>query len=43
MVEGMQENFNKGELRFPRNAAKEAAEIEVASDSTRGKILCAEI
>jgi len=43
MVEGMQVKFGKGELRIPRNAAKGAAEIEVARDGRRGKIPCAEI
>jgi hypothetical protein len=43
MVEGIQDKFCKKVLRIPRNAAKGAVEIEVARDTRRGKILCAEI
>lgn len=40
MVEGIQKKFSKKVPRIPRNAAKGVAEIEVARDSRRGKILC---
>jgi hypothetical protein len=43
MLEGIQGKFSKKVLRIPRNAAKGAPEMEVARDSRRGKILCAEI
>jgi hypothetical protein len=43
IVEGKQGKFCKKVLRIPRNAAKGAVEIEVARDTRRGKILCAEI
>jgi len=43
MAEGMKGKFSKGELRIPRNAAKGVAEMEIARDSRRGKILCAEM